>query len=514
MSRRFWIALAAVWGVAGCAPKIEPVAIKPPSVAHEDEHEENRVELTSEQVRIAEIETDPATERALQEELTVPGIIHPTTDAVAMVTPPVAGRVMRLMATVGDSVRKGQPLAVIQSVELAQGTGAIAEAETRVQAAEAAVREASSQIDLARSRHRGAEQTVARQRQLAREGVFSQPSLQAAQSEVSEAQTERASARSEVAARQNVLNRAERLFAQGLVAGAEVDQAKVDLQQAQIQMERSEQRLNLAERTLERESRVNRSGLLNAREVQTAEAEARAAKLEIERERIGLRSAEAALAGARRAVRNARESAAALRGGGPGAGSTVTLTAPISGIVTERKASLGQAVERSSDLFDIQNLESVFVTANVAERDIQKVRVGAGVRVTTESAPGRTFAGMVRVIGHRLDPKTRSLPVEVLVRNPGALLRPEGFARVALGTGGGGRSLVVPRSAIVGDDDAPAVFVVEGGEYERREVTLGRSAGDFIEVRTGIQKGEAVVVKGAFTLMSQLKKAELKGHEH
>ena len=269
-----------------------------------------------------------------------------------------------------------------------------------------------------------------------------------------------------------------------------------------------------AERTFERESRVSRSGLLNAREIQAAEAEARAARLEIERERIGLRSAQSAVVGARRAVQNARANASALRGGGPGSGSTVTLTAPISGVVTERSASIGQAVERSSDLFDIQNLDSVFVTANVPEREIAKVKVGATVRVMTDSAPGRSFSGVVRVIGNRLDPKTRALPVQVLVPNPGALLRPEGFARVALGTGGGGNVLAVPRSAIVGDEDAPAVFVEEGGKYERREVKLGRSAGDSVEILSGVTAGEPVVVKGAFTLMSPQQKGELKGHEH
>ncbi|MGV3617292.1 MAG: efflux RND transporter periplasmic adaptor subunit [Fimbriimonas sp.] len=500
--------------VAGCqgATKDDHDHPEMAVVAKEEHgHEEGHIELTPEQVRIAGIQTEPATIRPMQAELTAPGVVNPTTNAVAMVTPPVAGRVVRLMATVGDTVRQGQPLAVVQSSELAQGTGAIAEAETRVLAAEAAVREAAAQVDLARSRARSAEQTLSRQRRLAKEGVFSQPSLQAAQNEVGEAQTELASARSDVAARQNLLNRAERLFAQGLVAGAEVDAAKVDLEQAKIRQERAEGRLALSERTFERESRVNRSGLLNSREIQAAEAEVRAARLEVERERIGLRSAESAVLGARRAVQNARANAAALRGGGPGGGSTVTLTAPIAGIVTERNATIGQAVERSSDLFDIQDLARVFVTASVPEREIGKVRSGATVRVTTDAAPGRSFTGTVRVVGSRLDPKTRSLPVEVLVANPGGLLRPEGFAQVSLGTGVGTPALAVPRSAIV---DENALFVQEEGKYERRTVRLGKSSGTFVEVLSGLEAGERVVVKGTFTLVSQEKKDELKGHEH
>lgn len=515
MSRKLWIAVLASLAVAvGCGDAESPKGAG--AVVVEDEHgraEQGLVELTPEQVRIAGIQVETATKRFMQSEFTVPGVVQTATNATAIVTPPVSGRVIRLMASVGDSVRKGQALAIVQSSELAQGNGAIADAETRALAAEAAVREAAAQVDLARARSRSADQTLERQRKLAGEGVFSQPSLQAAQNEVSESQTELASAKSDVAARQNVLSRAERLFAQGLVAGAEVDQGRVDLQQAKIRQERAEQRLALAERTFERESRVNRSGLLNAREVQSAEAESRAARLEIERQRILLRSAESARVGARRAVQNARANASALRGG-PGGGSTVTLTAPIAGIVTERTASIGQAVERSSDLFDIQNLDRVFVTANVPERDIPKVRVGAKVQVTTDSAPGRTFPGIVRLIGTRFDPKTRALPIHVLVQNPGLLLRPEGFARVTLGTGVGDTALAVPKASIVGDQEAPALFVLEGGKYERREVELGRSSGDLVEILSGVEEGESVVVKGAFTLMSQLQKGELKGHEH
>jgi RND family efflux transporter MFP subunit len=506
--RRF-LALGLAIAMLGCGTRAE-------HAVHEEEghgdHAEAGVELTSEQVRIAGIETAPATVRSIREELTVPGTIQLVTDAVAMVTPPVAGRIVRLMATIGDTVEKGQSLAIVQSAELAQGTGAIAEAETAAIAADAAVRQAASQLNLAQTRLRNVEQTLARQRRLAQAGVFSQPSLQAAQNELSEAQTEHASARSERATRQNVLDRAERLFAQGLVAGAEVDQARSDLQQTQIRLERAEQRRSLAERTLQREERVGSAGLANAREIQTAEAEVRTARLEVERERIALRTAEAARAGAHRTVQNARASAAALRGGGPGGGSEVTLTAPISGVVTERKASLGQAVERSSDLFDIQNLDRVYITANVPEREMAKVRTGATVRITTDAVPGQTLEGVVRIVGSRLDPKTRSLPVQVLVPNATGRLRPEGFAKVALGTGAVRRTLGVPESAVVGGENA--VFVAEGDHYEWREVTLGRRAGGFVEILSGLDEGERVVVKGAFTLKSQRQKGELKGHAH
>lgn len=518
----YFAALAALLLVGGCS---KPATTESAEGGHEEaghaegaegehggEEHGSDIVLSAEALKTAGVRTGAVARQPIQARFEVPGSVTIPGNARAVVTPPVNGKIVRLLASVGDRVAKGQPLAVIQSSELAEATAGIAAAQTSAVQAAATVRQQTAAVELARGRLRTAQSNLERQRRFAEAGAFSQPTLTAARNEVSEAQTEGAAARSDLAGTRSRLARAERLSGEGLVSKADLDQARLDVQQAQIRVERSEQRLTLAQSTLQRETRIGRQGLLNAREIQTAEAEARAANLELGSARVQLQGARAALTGAQRAVGNARASAAALRGGS-GSGSTVTLVAPIAGIVVERQATLGQAVERSSDLFDIENAAVVWVTASVPEAEVSRVRPGTSVTVTTNAYPGRTFNGTVQLIGTRLDPKTRTLPVQCRVANPQRLLRADLFARVQIATEGSVVALVVPRSAISGEGDEQAVFVAEGEKFERRAVKTGRAAGDLIEITEGLKEGDRVAVSGVFTLQSELKKEELKGHE-
>lgn len=488
----------------GCGKAVTPVEA-PPAVENK-----NEIALSTEALKAGGIETGVVSERVIQAWLEIPGSISIPGDAHAVVTPPVAGKVVRLFASVGDSVHRGQPLAEIEGSDLAQATSAVASAETAAAQADATVRQQTSAVDLARGRLRTAQSNLSRQRRFAAAGAFSQPTLTAAQNELSEAQTEAAAARSNQVGAQSRLDRAERLSKECLVSKADLDQARLDVEQAKIRGQRSEQRLALAQQTLQRETRISSQGLLNAKEIQTAEGELRAAKLELDQAQVTLQGAKAARLGTQRLIQNARSNANALRGGGGGAGSLVTLSAPLSGVITERQATLGQAVERSSDLFDIEDSRTVWVTASVPEADISSVRLGVVVTVTTNAYPGRTFSGVVRLMATHLDPKTRTLPVQCLVSNPSFILRSDLFARVRIATGQSGRALAVPSSAVV---DEEAVFIDVDGKFERRKVSLGRNDGTFVEVVNGLKKGDRIATKGVFTLQSELHKGELKEEE-
>ena len=517
----FLAVIAALFLVGGCgksAPSEAPSGGESGAEAgHKEEaghtEGEGHIELTSEALKTAGVRTGQVAQRSIQARLEVSGSVSIPGNARAMVTPPVAGKVVRLLANVGDRVTRGQPIAVIQSGDLAEANSAIAAAETSASGASAAVRQQAAAVELARGRLRTAQSNLARQRRFASAGAFSQPSLTAARNEVSEAKTEGAAASSELAGAKSRLERAERLSREGLVSKADLDQARLEVQQAQIRVDRSTERLTLAEGTLRRESRIGQQGLLNSREIQLAEAEARAAKLELDSARIALQGATSAQAGAQRAIGNARANAAALRGGGTGSGSTVTLTAPISGIVVERGATIGQAVERASDLFDIEDAAVVWVTANVPEADVSRVQPGGSVTVVTNAYPGRTFTGKVQLVGTRLDPKSRTLPVQCRVENPQRLLRADLFAKVQLATDGQVNALGVPVSAIVGEGDDQAVFISDDGKFERRKVKTGRTDGKFVEILEGLKAGDQIATAGVFTLQSELLKEELKGHE-
>jgi cobalt-zinc-cadmium efflux system membrane fusion protein len=162
---------------------------------------------------------------------------------------------------------------------------------------------------------------------------------------------------------------------------------------------------------------------------------------------------------------------------------------------------------------EVENLSSVWVSANVPEQDSAKVRQGAKVRITVASLPGREFEGIVQVVGTRVDPKTRCIPAKCLIDGSAGMLKPEMFATVRLGVGSVREGLIVPLSAIVTEDKKTFVFVKQGQAFEKHEILVMERDGDRVAVESGLEDGAVIASKGAFVLLSEQKKDELKGHE-
>ncbi len=499
------------------------------------------VKLSEEAVKTAGIRVEPVKVAPFGENLSVPGTVEVSANRGAKVTPPTPGKIVRLLAQPGDVVRAGQALAVIDSFEVAQAQAAVRLAEAGIQQtrsgiqiagaetdqARAGVRQSEAEVEQARTRQRSAQTALKRQQDLAAAGVFSQPSLQAAESEVSTAQAELSQAKNALQTQTLSFQRAERLFTAELVARAELEQTQAEQQRSRTEVERAQNRLSTANQTVERERKIAKAGLLNAREVQTAEAEVRAAQADVQkalqsvsraqqdvrRASKGEAAARTALRGAESGMAASRANLAALAGTGAGGGGLVTIAAPIGGTVTERQATLGQAVDRAAVLFVIENLNTVLVNAHVPENDVARVRIGSRVEVTVPAYPRERFLGVVQSVAGSMDEKTRSLPVRCLVENPRGYLRPDMFAKVNLTVGSRSNGLVVPASALDTSGEKPAVYVEEGGGFARREVSVGRRTETSVEITSGLKQDERVVVDGVFILKSEGKKGELKEND-
>lgn len=519
MRRLLWLLLAVAVLAAGCQVQEKHSQ----GDGHEGEsaqgqeesgHVEGEVTLDAEQEKVAGIEVESASLRTLRLSLDVPGTVNSTAKGRAVVTPPVGGRVVTVKVGLGDRVQQGQGLAVLESAELAQSWSSIAAAEQGRDSASAALREAKSELALAIAKLTAAQASLSRQRQLASAGAFSQAPLQAAQSELNDAQSELLSSQSERASHAEAARRIENLYRDGIASKVELEAARLEAQQDQIRYDRAVARVAAARAALEREKTIASRGLLNAKEIQTAEAEVKASQLEADRARIRVTSAEASLANAHRAVANARSVYRSASEGSRASVGRMDLTAPISGTVTHVDVTKGQAVDRTQVLMEIENLSSVWVTANVPERDAAKVRKGASVRVTASAIQGQAFTGVVQTVGERVDPKTRTVPVQCLVTGVSGVLKPEMFTTVHLEYGQGETALAIPKSAILSDRENTYVFVKDDHGYRKAVVQLGSRSGAYIGIKSGLEVGDLVVVKGGFVLDSELKKDELKGHEH
>ena len=187
----------------------------------------------------------------------------------------------------------------------------------------------------------------------------------------------------------------------------------------------------------------------------------------------------------------------------------ITLLSPATGFITERNAFNKQHVTSDTVLYTLADLSTVWVIADVFEYEAAGVHIGQAATMTLDYLPGRTFRGRVSYILPQVDPNTRTLKVRIAFDNPGDALKPDMYGQVMLTTGGG-RRLMVPRSAVLDSGDRQVVFLDRGdGNFEPRTVKVGQEVGDRIEILSGLTAGERIVISGNFLIdsESQLKAA-------
>ncbi|WP_321476147.1 efflux RND transporter periplasmic adaptor subunit [uncultured Paludibaculum sp.] len=187
-----------------------------------------------------------------------------------------------------------------------------------------------------------------------------------------------------------------------------------------------------------------------------------------------------------------------------------TISAPMAGVVTKQEASPGEVIESSTALFTIADLSSVWVQAEVYEKDLGRVRVGQSAFVTVDTYANQPFTGKVTYVSDFLDPRTRTARVRCEVPNADIRLKLEMFATVNLPTTFSRKTLAVPAGAVQEVGDKAVVFVRRTAtEFEPRSVSVGNTVRDLVEITSGLRQGESVVKAGAFHLKSILVGKEL-----
>lgn len=184
-----------------------------------------------------------------------------------------------------------------------------------------------------------------------------------------------------------------------------------------------------------------------------------------------------------------------------------SITADVSGVVTEKKANLGDYVDRGIALYEIADLSSVWVLFDVYEADMAWVKKGDKVNYTIASLPGESFEGVVSFVDPFINPETRVATARVEVKNTNGMLKPEMFATglvIPKQAYIQESQVIVPKSAVLWTGERSVIYVKkevdEMMHFELREVTLGASLGENYVVKNGLQLGEEVVVNGTFTV--------------
>jgi membrane fusion protein, copper/silver efflux system len=182
---------------------------------------------------------------------------------------------------------------------------------------------------------------------------------------------------------------------------------------------------------------------------------------------------------------------------------TLTIYSPIRGYVVEKMAVQGLKVMPGMNLYQIADLSTVWVLADIYEYEIPFVKIGQEAMVTLTYYPGEVVKGRVTYIYPFMTPETRTIKVRLEFSNPGEKLKPGMYANVNLQSGAG-RQLAVPEEAVMDAGAEQTVFVAhEGGYFEPRQVELGAKVGDRFIVLRGLAEGEKVVTSGNFLVDSE-----------
>ncbi|MBK9373802.1 MAG: efflux RND transporter periplasmic adaptor subunit [Holophagales bacterium] len=284
-----------------------------------------------------------------------------------------------------------------------------------------------------------------------------------------------------------------------------VHDAWADYRKAVSERRRRETELAWATQAAERAGRLHEQKALSLQERQRAETDQVAAREELDQTRTEVRRAEEALE--HLGVTNKEDPTGET-------GESVPVRAPLAGVVLEKNVTAGTTVTPGTLLFVVSDLTGLWAMAEVDETRIPLVAAGRPAKVHVAAWPDRAFDAQVTFVGDAVNPKTRRVTVRCQVPNPGGLLKPEMYARVALGESAPRPMVVVPEAAIQEMDGKPYVFVAGAkGRFEKREVALGASSEGLVEIRSGVAAGEKVATQGSFLLKSQLLSASAPAEE-
>lgn len=246
--------------------------------------------------------------------------------------------------------------------------------------------------------------------------------------------------------------------------------AKVDDEMLQLQLENAEVGLEGQKNDDRRYSNLEKENAVSG--------------VQVEKTRLGVRSGELQKKQIQKQIRS------------------TSIVAPYSGVVTKKMIDLGSFVGNGTPLFELTDISSLKLTVNVPERDVLKFRLGQAVSVRADIYGARDFAGKITNISVVAD-RAHNFKVQITVPNPKRELMAGMYGSVRLKNDQSKTALSVPRLALVGSSKNPQVYVVRNKVAHLTTFNAGTSDGEYIEVISGIKKGDEIVVKGQVNLQDK-----------
>jgi len=246
---------------------------------------------------------------------------------------------------------------------------------------------------------------------------------------------------------------------------------KISYEQARIELEQAKLSLDEAEQNYVRNQELKKRDLISEQDFQAQEAQYRQRQLDHQNRVESFKNLSLQLNWTK--IRSLSE-----------------------GYITERMIEVGDRVNANQQVYTIEDFRPLLIRVFVPTSDSIKLETGMAAEVTTEVIKGAMFEGSVKLINPRIDVETGTVKVTVEVFDDSLRLKPGMFVESRIVIGMKENVLVIPRKAILYKQNLTYVFVMNGNQVSQREVTLGLSEEDDVEVVIGLQAGETIVVVG------------------
>jgi RND family efflux transporter MFP subunit len=439
--------------------------------------------IRKEMARQFQITASPLEPTDLPRYLTIPGVIRPDETKLVRITTVAEARIRQIFVYPGDRVPRLAQLATVDSVDLARQKSSYL--------ASAARRELASRM-------------LEIEEQWAKLEVDARKPLEQARRESLGARNalKAAVAQAEVAERRYEAEKT--LFEDGITSKQNLDQAKANFSKASAELERSRKDLTIAQQRLNRERLAYDRKILPKRELQQAEARLEQAEIELEGARTNL------------SIHGLKPTTSMVELEQEYITKNKVVT-PMAGTVIRQNVKVGEVVRPDQHLFEVADLSTVWFEGKLFEKDRRLVKVGQSMKVRVTGQAGRDFGGKVMRVFPFVEAQTRTVPAIGYLYNPDRALVPGMFARARIEVEEPRPRLVLPRTAVQDFEGQDIVFVQLPGEqngafrYVMREVELGHEFDleeteereQLVEVTSGLTRGDPVVTRGAFSLVSE-----------
>ncbi len=434
------------------------------------------------------------------------------------IAPKVTGRIELLQVHEGDHVKKGQVLARLDKsqVEAAvqQAQANLAQAQFQLAQAQLTqvptnvgistqIRQQKAGVNSAQADYEQVKTNYDAQLAAANAGTLDvQGRIESANAGIESAHASIASAQSNLDNATTRLNRTLALYKQGFVAAQDVDDAKaaVSVQQANVTVAQAQ--LKSVQAQLKSAQAQKQATEQQASIVKTkGKADIEAAQARLTQSQASLESATANSAQTKAyqqslaALQAAVDAAKAALANAISQRADTVLTSPLDGVVTGRYADPGAMASSSQPIVAVQFIDQVWATIAVPDNVCAVLHLGQPATICFDALPGKTFTASIVQLNPAADPTSRQFTVRVILRNDHGLLKPGMFANVILETAHVPAALVVPREAVHRDRDGSqyAMVLAGDGTAQKRTVLIGASDTNYLQVHSGLAKGEQVV---------------------